>query len=131
MIANGHPRHGQNGLVLITSLVLLVVLTILALAAVQNSSLEERMAGSLRAESVAFEAAEAALRHAEDWLDDQIGKPVAQATSDGSTGDPTVRPWEHPETAHDKVETLWWEEFAADDEANRLRSRAQRAPWCL
>ena len=107
--------HEQRGLVLITSLVILVVLTILALAAVQNSTLEERMAGNLRAESVAFQAGEAALRHAESWLDDQVGKPVAQAVAAGSAGDPVVRPWEHPETEHDNTATLWWEEFTADD----------------
>jgi len=51
----------QQGVVLIVALVLLLVLTVLGLAASQTTSLEERMAGNARNHDLAFQAAEAAL----------------------------------------------------------------------
>lgn len=54
------PRQ-QRGFVLIVALVLLLVLTVLGLAAAQTTSLEERMAGNARNHDLAFQAAEAAL----------------------------------------------------------------------
>lgn len=51
----------QRGFVLIVALILLLVLTILGLAAAQSTSLEERMAGNARNHDLAFQAAEAAL----------------------------------------------------------------------
>ena len=55
----------QTGTVLIVSLVLLLVLTILGLSGMQASGLQERMAGNLHDASLAFLAAEAALREGE------------------------------------------------------------------
>ena len=55
----------QRGAVLITALVILFVLTLLGVAGMQNTVLEERMAGNYRDRQVAFEAAEAALRAGE------------------------------------------------------------------
>lgn len=55
------PRTSQQGFVLIVALILLLVLTILGLAAAQTSSVEERMAGNDRNHSMAFEAGEAGL----------------------------------------------------------------------
>lgn len=60
----------QRGAVLITALVLLVVLTLLGLASMQNTILEERMAGNYRDRQIAFEAAEAALRAGEQRIAD-------------------------------------------------------------
>jgi type IV pilus assembly protein PilX len=76
------PRK-QRGAVLIISLVLLVVLTLLGLSAMQNTSLEEVMAGNLRSENVAFQAAEAGLRTGEVWLSGLTAKPVASSTGSG------------------------------------------------
>ncbi|MHB8405180.1 MAG: pilus assembly PilX family protein [Gammaproteobacteria bacterium] len=68
-----HPpanfRHStQRGFVLIVALVLLLVLTILGLAAAQSTALQERMAGNTRNRDMAFQAAEAGLRAAESCL---------------------------------------------------------------
>ena len=68
MKRHGATGRAQRGMVLVVSLVFLLVLTILGLAAIQNTSLEERMAGNLRSENVALQAAEAALRGGELWL---------------------------------------------------------------
>ncbi len=56
----------QRGAVLIVSLVILLVLTIISIAGVQNSTMEERMAGNYRDRFAAFQAAEAALRFGEN-----------------------------------------------------------------
>lgn len=62
----------QRGMVLVVALILLLVLTLLGLAATQNSALEEKMAGNLRNHQLAFQAAEAALRAAESGLNQAL-----------------------------------------------------------
>lgn len=59
------PKNTQQGFVLIVALVLLLVLTMLGLAAAQSTSLEERMAGNARNHDLAFQAAEAGLNAAQ------------------------------------------------------------------
>lgn len=49
-------------------LIFLVLLTILGVTAMQTSTMEERMAGNIRDENLAFQAAESALREAEAFL---------------------------------------------------------------
>lgn len=63
-----HMQH-QKGSALIVSLSILLVLTVLGVSAMRNISLEEKMAGNARDAQVAFEAAEAGLRDAEDYLE--------------------------------------------------------------
>ncbi len=58
----------QTGFVLIVALILLLVLTILGLAAAQSTSIQERMAGNARDKDLAFQAAEAGLRAAENCV---------------------------------------------------------------
>lgn len=57
-------RHAQDGVALVTSLVILLVLTVLGIAAMRTSSLEERMAGNVQDAIHAFEAAESGLNAA-------------------------------------------------------------------
>ncbi|MBK9615502.1 MAG: hypothetical protein IPO35_08275 [Uliginosibacterium sp.] len=54
----------QSGAALVVGLVVLVMLTLLGIAAMRTSALEERMAGNLRDSNIAFQSAEAALREA-------------------------------------------------------------------
>lgn len=63
------PKHPPRGFVLITSLIFLVVITLLAVSALNSSTLQERMASNLREKSRARQAADAGLRHAERVLD--------------------------------------------------------------
>jgi len=58
----------QQGAVLIVSMIILLLLTILGVTSMRNTSLEERMAGNARDRHIAFEAAEAALVDAEEFL---------------------------------------------------------------
>lgn len=56
--------HNEKGIALLTALIFLVVLTILGLASMRSTTMQERMSGNLRDQSVATQAAEAALRDA-------------------------------------------------------------------
>jgi len=59
------PLVVQRGAALFVSLVFLVILTLLGVAAFQSATLQEKMTGNLRDQSVAFQSAEAALRDGE------------------------------------------------------------------
>jgi len=68
------PIHAMNpsrqqGAALLLSLVFLVVLTLLGVSAMQGTLLQERMAGNFRETQAAMDAAEAALRRAEAYLE--------------------------------------------------------------
>jgi len=75
--ASMHIR--QKGIALITGLIFMVVLTLIVLASMRGSILEEKMAGNLRSQNLAFQAAEAGLRAGEQALN----SPVDPATGPG------------------------------------------------
>ena len=66
-----NPRYStrcetrQQGVALITGLIFMVVLTLMAVTAARMAGLEERMSGNMRDRSLAVQAAELALRDAE------------------------------------------------------------------
>ncbi|MCP8900320.1 pilus assembly PilX family protein [Gilvimarinus xylanilyticus] len=60
----------QSGVTLIVGLIMVLLLTIIGLAAIRGSNMQEMMAGNARDRHVAFEAAEAALRDGESNLAD-------------------------------------------------------------
>lgn len=59
----------QQGSALIVALVFLLVMTLIGTTAMQGTSQQETMAGNVRNRNLAFQAAEAALRDAENALD--------------------------------------------------------------
>ena len=61
--AKAHPR--QQGAALVVALIMLLVMTVLGIAAMQVTRIEERMAGNSRDVNLAFQGAEAGLRDAE------------------------------------------------------------------
>lgn len=61
------PRR-ERGVVLITALIFLIVLTLVAVTTVQNVNLQEQMTSSVRQGSIALEIAEHGLRDAEDFI---------------------------------------------------------------
>ncbi len=79
-------RNTQSGAVLFVSLIMLLVLTVIGVTAMQTTTLEEKMAGNLRDQTLAFQAAEAALREGETWLSNEPAEPVAQAGCSGPCG---------------------------------------------
>lgn len=62
-------QHKQQGSVLIISLVLLLLLTMVGVTGMNMTSLEERMSGNFRDHEMAFQAAEAALVEAENFIE--------------------------------------------------------------
>lgn len=58
----------QSGAVLIIGLLILLVMTVLGITGMSTTSIQERMAGNDRDRQIAFQAAEAALRHGEDFI---------------------------------------------------------------
>jgi type IV pilus assembly protein PilX len=65
-----HLRRGarQNGMVLVTALLMLIVVTIIALAMFRSFGVDEKIAGNLREKQRALSAAETAEQYAEYWL---------------------------------------------------------------
>lgn len=62
-------RKRQQGIVLMMSLVMLLLLTLLGVSSIQTTSLQHRMARNATDANMAFQAAESALRDAEDYLE--------------------------------------------------------------
>lgn len=58
----------QRGSALFISLMLLIVMTLIGVTAMQTTVMQERMAGNVRDNNLAFQAAEAALRDGEEFL---------------------------------------------------------------
>lgn len=61
-------RRPQRGMVLVTALLMLIVVTLLALAMFRSFGLDEKIAGNLREKQRALSAAETAEQYAEYWL---------------------------------------------------------------
>ena len=83
-------RSTQLGMVLITTMLLLVVVTILALAMFRGVGLEERIAGNVMEKQRALQAAVSAQQYGEQWLANNVTStpPVdcsAQASSSTTT----------------------------------------------
>jgi type IV pilus assembly protein PilX len=77
-----NSRSSQRGVVLISSLLLLLVVTIMALSMFRSFGMQERIAGNTREKQRALQAAESAQQYAEWWLANQSG--AIYAVSQGS-----------------------------------------------
>ncbi|MBB71960.1 MAG: hypothetical protein CMF50_06130 [Legionellales bacterium] len=72
MISRVRPNiatHKQRGVVLVAGLVILVVLTLIGVATLESTAMEERMASNMRDMNLAFHSAETAMREAEADID--------------------------------------------------------------
>ena len=67
----------QAGVVLVVSLIMLMLLTLIGVSGMQSTGIEEKMAGNMRDRNLAFQAAEAALRHAEQFIEDGNANSLA------------------------------------------------------
>lgn len=68
-------RRGQGGTVLVVSLIILLLMTLIGITAMNTTGLEEKMAGNSRDRNFAFQAAESALREAENTIQISCTKP--------------------------------------------------------
>ena len=62
----------QQGVVLVIGLIMLAVMTLLAVTSMQSSGLQELMSSNIKDKMTAFEAAESAMRAAEEFLDSGV-----------------------------------------------------------
>ncbi|GAB3343415.1 pilus assembly PilX family protein [Marilutibacter aestuarii] len=81
-------RRGQSGVALIVVLILLLIMTLLGLASLRGTLLEERMAANLFDRSLGFQAAEAALRQGEVVAMGLASPPAGNACAAGVCGPP-------------------------------------------
>lgn len=72
-------RAPQRGYVLVTSLVLLLIVTIMAISMYRSFGVQEQIAGNIREKGRALQAAEAAEQYAEQWMSNGNGA-LAQVT---------------------------------------------------
>ncbi|HTT43986.1 MAG TPA: PilX N-terminal domain-containing pilus assembly protein [Steroidobacteraceae bacterium] len=77
---NHRTKAAQRGVALVTSLLLLIIITILALSMFRSFGTQEKIAGNLREKERALHAAESAQQYAEWWLL-QNNNTAAGATS--------------------------------------------------
>ena len=77
---NNRTKAAQRGVALVTSLLLLMIITILALSMFRSFGTQEKIAGNLREKERALHAAESAQQYAEWWLL-QNNNTAAGATS--------------------------------------------------
>lgn len=70
-------RTTQNGAVLIVSLLMLLVMTIIGIAGMSSTVMEEKMANNNRQKQLALQSASGALREAELWLSTNLTSVAA------------------------------------------------------
>jgi len=80
-------RSNQLGVVLITSLLLLLVVTIMALSMFRSFGIQEKIAGNVREKQRATQAAASTLQYAEWWLGSQSNAPVAVSAYAAASAD--------------------------------------------
>jgi type IV pilus assembly protein PilX len=86
-------RAHARGMVLVTALLMLVLVTILALAMFRSFGLDEKIAGNLREKQRALSAAETAEQFAEYWLTGGGGSanaPLITCTAPAPASAPTI-----------------------------------------
>ena len=69
-------RNNEQGFVLITALLLLIVMTLLGVSAISSVTLQERMASNMREKAKAFESASFAVREGEKALSIVLDYPA-------------------------------------------------------
>jgi type IV pilus assembly protein PilX len=115
----------ERGAVLVTSMLLLLVMTVLALGASQATRMQERMAGNARDHDLAFQSAEAGLRKAERLIDDPALTAPPWACSVGR-----CKVWERsllpPDIAYRSPDE-WWRDnawaYSTDDQWSATPSK--------
>lgn len=80
-------RSIQHGVVLISSLLLLLVVTIMALSMFRSFGIQERIGGNVREKQRALQVANSAQQYAEWWLATQSSAPIAVSNGIAASAD--------------------------------------------
>lgn len=104
---SGFPKK-QRGMVLVIGLIMLLLMTIVGLAAIRGTGLQESMAGNMRDRNLSFQAAEAGLRVGEEFVSqngvEQLefnGTPSWQLPDQNKPGLIPVQNWDAARWAND------------------------------
>jgi len=86
----------QDGMALIVSLLLLLILTVLAISMASTSTLQQRISGNAQQQNIAFQASESGLRYWVDWFTKHDSKPpegtvIPIEPTSGSSGSARAR----------------------------------------
>jgi type IV pilus assembly protein PilX len=109
-------HKNQRGAILVTAMLLLLVLTIIGITAAQMTRMQERMAGNLRDQNLAFQGSEAGLRDGEALIRSRIARP------DTCTEAPCAF-WTRGTLAGISAENQdWWDDNATELEPDGDRS---------
>lgn len=120
---NASALRRQRGVTLVVALMLLIAVTLLGLASMRGTGMQERMSANLYDRAIAFQAAESALREAETLLNSGTAGPF-DGTVTGLFGKPNPsgsgfeNRWENSATVWAGA-TVWW---AAADAGTRARA---------
>lgn len=82
MMQARQPRRQEQGVVLVVSLVLLIAMTILGVATLSGTRLNEKRTSNAQQKAIAFEVAESAI--ASVWNADYLNAALTSGTNDGS-----------------------------------------------
>jgi type IV pilus assembly protein PilX len=116
MISKSHKN--QHGAILVTAMLLLLVLTIIGITAAQMTRMQERMAGNLRDQNLAFQGSEAGLRDGEELIRSAVDRP------DTCIEAPCLF-WTRGYLANVPTQDQdWWDDNATELEADGDRSSA-------
>lgn len=108
---HNHQQH-QKGIVLITSLMLLLVMSLMAFSALENTQLSSKTGTFLLQHDRNFQIAETTLRNAEKLL-----------KNNGNTWRPNCRYTQHDHNYFAKQTAAWWLSNATCSIPNSLSSR--------
>lgn len=92
-IYSQHSHYtNQRGATLIVAMILLLLITMIGVAGMQTTNMQERMAGAMMDRNQAFQSAESALRAAELYLSDTKSPAYTKMNSSAKPG--TLGFWE-------------------------------------
>lgn len=77
-------QRTQGGFVLIASLIIMVILTLIAVAMFRGGGLQEKIAGNLREKQRAFDIAQNTLTFGQNWISANAPVPIACANAAAS-----------------------------------------------
>lgn len=110
---SARARRPEQGFVLVTGLLFLVIVTLLGLALFRSSGLMERVSANTRDKQRAFETAQAALQYAEWWLGSTASPTKSACTTSTGKDVTTLHVCTEPLAAsRDTLAALGWKASA-------------------
>lgn len=107
----------QNGIALVVALVLLIAVTLVGLAAIRGTTMQQQMTSNFFDRETAFQSAEAGLRTAELWLQNNPNSPAILDCSATSANVCLANPFD-PNQVGVTIQTVSTSDYAKGDLAS-------------